>query len=79
MYTRVITYDLKNASQEDYQSLYDYLESVNAQKITESSYLIKTDFEWADFKQQVKSVTKDGDNVKAVVICDKTIKVWTIR
>lgn len=79
MYTRVITYDLRNASQEDYQALYDYLESVNAQKITESSYLIKTDLKWTDFTNQIQAVTKAGDNVKAVVICNNAIEVWTIR
>lgn len=78
MYTRVLTYDLKYAKTDDYQDLYDYLSSVNATKLTESSYLIKTKLEWEDFKKKILSITKNGDNVKAIVNYNG-IEIRTIR
>ncbi|MGN1201303.1 MAG: hypothetical protein ACI4R8_03510 [Candidatus Caccovivens sp.] len=78
MFKRVLTYDLKYAKTEDYQELYDYLKGVNATKLTESSYLIETKLEWDDFKKKILSVTKTGDNVKAIVNSNG-IEIRTIR
>lgn len=78
MYTRILTYDLKYAKTDDYQELYNYLNSVKAIKLTESSYLIKTKLEWNEFKNKILSITKDGDNIKVVVNYDG-IEVRTIR
>lgn len=78
MYTRVLTYDLKYAKTDDYQDLYNYLKSVKATKLTESSYLIKTELEWDDFKRKILSITKTGDNVKAIVNYNG-IDIRTIR
>lgn len=78
MFTRVLTYDLKYAKTESYQDLYDYLNSVKATKLTESSYLIETKQEWDDFKKKILSITKIGDNVKAIVNSNG-IEVRTIR
>ena len=78
MFTRVLMYDLKYAKTEDYQDLYNYLDSEKATKLTESSYLIETELKWDDFKKKKLLVTKTGDNVKAVVYCDG-IEIRTIR
>lgn len=80
MYTRVVTYDLKYANAHNYQDLYDYLYSTKSQKLTESCYLIKSSLPWDDFKDKIKSITKNGDNVKAIVINrDKELDIFTIR
>ena len=80
MYTRVLTYDLKYADSYDYKELYDYFKSVDAKKLTESSYLIKTSVKWDEFEKKIKSITKNGDNVKCVVINqNKELDVFNIR
>ena len=78
MYTRILTYDLKYAKTDDYKELYEYFDSVKATKLTESSYLIKTEQVWDSFKSKIISITKNGDNVKAIVYADG-IEVRTIR
>lgn len=78
MYTRVLTYDLKSARTDNYRELYDYLDSVNAKKLTESSYLINTNQAWDAFKKKIISITRPGDNVKAIVKHDG-LDVWIIR
>lgn len=80
MYTRVLTYDLKYGDSYDYKELYDYFKVVNAKKLTESSYLIKTSIKWIDFEKKIKGLTKNGDNVKCVVINQNNkLDVFNIR
>ena len=80
MYTRVLTYDLKYADSYDYKELYEYFNSVGAKKLTESSYLIKTSIKWDEFKKKIESITKNGDNVKCVVLNqDDKLDVFNIR
>lgn len=79
MYTRILSYDLNNGKPEDYEDLYDYLDSVNAEKITESSYLIKTKLDYTTFKNKILSITKYGDVVKAIVLVDDNFEIRTIR
>lgn len=80
MYTRVLTYDLKNGDSYDYEELYDYFKVVDAKKLTESSYLIKTFIKWAEFEKKIRGLTKNGDNVKCVVINqDNKLDVFNIR
>ena len=80
MYTRVITYDLHYADIYDYKELYKYLDSVGAKKLTESSYLIETDLVFSEFKNKIISITKPGDNIKAIVKSSTdNLEVWNIR
>lgn len=80
MYKRVSTYDLKNGDFDDYKELYDYFKVVNAKKLTESSYLIETSSEWEEFEKKIKELTKNGDNVKCVVINQNyKLDVFNIR
>ena len=79
MKTRFITYDLNYASSEEYGELYTLIDEYNGKKITESTYQIETNEEWAIFKTKFKNATHTGDNVKAIVHTDKGIEVWTIR
>ena len=61
MFTRVLMYDLKYAKTEDYQDLYNYLDSEKATKLTESSYLIETELKWDDFKK--KNYIEENDEL----------------
>lgn len=80
MFTRILTYDLKYAKSDDYEDLYKFLSSVKAKKLTESSYMIKTSMKWDDFKTKIRSITKSGDNIKAVVLNkDSQLDVFDIR
>lgn len=80
MYKRVLTYDLKCGDSCEYKELYDYFKAVDAKKLTESSYLIKTSIKWDEFEKKIKALTKNGDNVKCVVINqDKELDVFNIR
>lgn len=80
MYTRVLTYDLKYASTDDYENLYKFLTSVNAKKLTESSYLVKSSLKWDDFKEKIRRITKSGDKIKAVVLnSESKLDVFEIR
>lgn len=80
MYKRVLTYDLKNGDFDDYKELYDYFKVVNAKKLTESSYLIETSSKWEEFEKKIKGLTKNGDNVKCVVINQNyKLDVFNIR
>lgn len=80
MFTRVLTYDLRNGSPYDYRDLYNYFEEVKATQLTESSYLIKTDLSLEEFKQKIKNLTKYGDNVKVITsMKEDGLKVYDIR
>ena len=79
MYTRFLTYDLKYAKTDDYRELYNLIEKYKGEKITESTYKIKTTDSWETFKEKFINVTNYGDNLKAIVLCDKTMEVRTIR
>lgn len=78
MYTRILIYDLKYADTDDYNALYNYLQEVDAKQLSESSYEVNTSDSWENFRDKMLSVTKNGDNVKAVVNCNG-IEVRTIR
>lgn len=79
MYTRVLTYDLNFGNAEDYATLYELIEQYGGYQITESTYLIKTTDDWETFMKKFKEVTNDGDNVKAIILVDDTMKIKTIR
>ena len=79
MKTRFITYDLNYASSEEYEELYALIDEYNGKKITESTYQIETNEEWATFKAKFKNATHVGDIIKAIVRTDKGLEVWTIR
>lgn len=79
MYTRFLTYDLQYANTDDYRELYNLIEKYKGEKITESTYKIKTTDSWETFKEKFRNVTNYGDNLKAIVLCDKTMEVRTIR
>lgn len=79
MYTRFVTYDLNNATSDDYQDLYVLMEEYDCKKITESTYEISTNEDWKTFKNKFFKATHAGDNVKAIVKSEGEMKVWTIR
>lgn len=85
MYTRFLTYDLKDADSSKYADLYALIDKYNGVKITESTYKIKTSDNWDTFMTKFKRVTHSGDNVKVIVLIDndntndKEMAVWTIR
>lgn len=80
MYTRVLTYDLKYANSFDYNELYKYFKDINAKKLTESSYLVKTSLKFNDFKEKIRSLTKNGDIIKCVVLNQNNVlDVFDIR
>ncbi len=79
MYTRFLTYDLNYATSDDYQDLYDLIDTYNHKKITESTYEISTNEDWQTFKSKFYKATHTGDNVKVIVRHEDIMKVWTIR
>ena len=79
MFTRFLTYDLQYANTDEYEELYDLIDKYKGERITESTYKIRTSDSWDTFKQNFKAVTHSGDNVKAIVLCDKAMEVRTIR
>lgn len=79
MKTRIITYDLNNADYDDYEELYELLESYKAEKLTESTYYIKTNEDYNIFKNKFYQATQIGDIVKVIVKTKEGIEVWDIR
>lgn len=79
MYTRFLTYDLSYADSDEYADLYDLIKKYKGTKITESTYKIETTDDWDTFKRKFVNVTRNGDNVKAIVKSDGTLMVWSIR
>ena len=79
MFTRFLTYDLQYANTDEYEELYELIDKYKGKRITESTYKIRTSDSWDTFKQNFKAVTRSGDNVKAIVLCDKAMEVRTIR
>jgi len=80
MYTRVLTYDLKSKSSEDYKKLYEFFDEIKSEKITESSYKTTTSLNWQAFKDKIISLTCHNDNVQACVVNEENeLKVWKIR
>lgn len=79
MYTRIITYDLNNADNNDYSDFYNLLDKYSARKITESTYQIETNEKYDIFKEKFLKVTDAGDIVKCIVLCDGRIEIRNVR
>ncbi len=80
MYTRLLTYDLYFGNSDDYTKLYDYLREIKAERLTESSYLIKTGISFDEMCTKLFSLTHSKDKVFLAYInteyhlCAKTIR-----
>lgn len=61
---RYITYDIKNGNSSD--DLYDYLDEIEAEMITDSTYYVDDDLELSAFIKELKSVTSRGDRVVVI-------------
>ena len=79
MYIRFLTQDLNYADSDDYADLYDLIRQYKGEKITESTYKIKSSDDWDTFKAKFMKVTHRGDNVKAIVKCNNEMEVRVIR
>jgi hypothetical protein len=79
MKTRIIIYDLNYASNDDYEELYELLESYKAEKLTESTYYIKTNEDYNIFKNKFYQATQMGNIIKVIVCTKKGLEVWNIR
>lgn len=67
MYTRYVTYDIKDGN--SYDDLYDFFET-NATKLTESTYLVKSN-DPEQFSQELKNATSKGDTIYYIYITTK--------
>jgi hypothetical protein len=79
MYHRLLTYDLKDGSSEDYLDLYELLDNYTAIKLTESSYFIKTNDDYDTFRNKVLKATSSGDIVFAIVLSEGSMEYRKIR
>lgn len=58
---RYITYDASNSK--TYDRLYEYFEEINANPITESTYLVNDNRTWDSFKEKIRSLITNEDKV----------------
>ena len=66
---RILTYDVKDGN--DYKKLYDYIETIKGQKLTESTYELDTSLSQKDFESKIKSLFSKNDNVYYISVSDK--------
>jgi hypothetical protein len=61
MTTYIISYDLKNASDEDYNKLYEKIKSFEIwAKITESTWALKSEKKAAEIRDELDKITPKG-------------------
>ncbi len=65
---RYVTYDIKDGN--SYEKLYNYFDTVKAEKITESTYKVDSLLNLTDFCNKLKKLTSTGDSV-IVITCSK--------
>lgn len=51
---RILTYDVEEGN--DYKKLYDYIEAIKGEKLTESTYELDTPLSQKDFESKIKSL-----------------------
>lgn len=68
---RILTYDVKEGN--DYKKLYDYIEAIKGEKLTESTYELDTPLSQKDFESKIKSLFSKNDNVYCISVSDKKI------
>lgn len=68
---RILTYDVKEGN--DYKKLYDYIEAIKGEKLTESTYELDTPLAQKDFESKIKSLFSKNDNVYYISVSDKKI------
>lgn len=66
---RILTYDVKDGN--DYKKLYDYIETIEGKKLTESTYELDTSLSQKDFESKIKSLFSKNDNVYYISVSDK--------
>ena len=69
MYTRYVTYDIKDGN--SYDDLYDFFETKSATKLTESTYLVKSNDPSQQFSQELKNATSKVDTIYYIYITTK--------
>ena len=79
MYIRFLTYDLNSVDPEHYENLYELIDYYGGERITESTFRIRSRDDWTTFKNNFRRVTHEGDIVKAIVLYNNGMKVWSIR
>lgn len=75
---RIIHYDLKHKDTDDYQDLYDALDEMNKEMITESVYWIDTELSQKDiYKKIIEAIHTDDEvffistDVDKKLFCEK--------
>ena len=76
---RIITYDLKHSSPEDYLDLYKVFEELNGMQLTESTYVIDTSLSQKAIIAKIKQVIYSDDIVYYISVDDKTHKLFYLR
>ncbi len=62
--TIVVSYDIKDSEEFDYESLFDYLKSFGTwASITESFWAIKTDKSVTEIRDEIKNLTPEGSSI----------------
>jgi len=77
MAVRYLTYDIVSGN--DYDELYEFLEEINAVKVTESTYKIEANIKFDGLCELLKKITTTGDKVSLIYRTDDSISHKVIR
>ena len=76
---RIITYDLKHGSPDDYRDLYKVLQDLNGKQLTESTYVIDTPLSQKEIAEKLKKAIYHGDVLYYISVESETHKLFYNR